>query len=232
MKSNVTQVPNDSKKLQIAPPAFRLLFSEVGIPPALIGAISRFYQPSGRGSRTLGSEDSVNLIDYWYILPVRVQVQCTDTEEGHASSTAGSNQMDPFHYLHLPDEKVDVRGSHIGIYSQHNLTLDQLTVVIISFQDGRWSRVVEEPQKRVMEVLESYDRLEADQNQFSVHLIYLTSALRLWNNVFASFNNQLIAHVCTKASFIFKNATELTIWTGKESSEPNGQPWTTGRRLQ
>ncbi|KAJ9620743.1 hypothetical protein H2204_012153 [Knufia peltigerae] len=194
MKSNVRNVPKDSKKLQIAPPAFRLLFSELGIPPAFVGAISRFYQPSGRGSRILQSDDGKDLRDFWYILPVRVQVQCTDTEKGHASSTAGSNQMDPFHYLHLPDEKVDVRGSHIGIYSQHNLTTDQLSVVAISFQDGRWSRVVEEPQRRVRKVLESHERFGAEHNHFSVHLIYLTSALRLWNNVLGSFNNQLIAH--------------------------------------
>lgn len=209
MKSNVTRIPSDSNKLQIAPAAFRLLVSELGTPPAFVGAISRFYQPSGRGSRTLRLENDTEVRDLWYILPVRVQVGCTDTKQGHTSTTAGSNQMDPFHYLHLPDEKVDIRGSHIGIYSQHNLATHQLSVVVVSFQDGRWSRVVEEPQKRVREVLENTEHLTADQTPFSVHLIYLTTALRLWNNVFASFNNQLIAHVYSSPPRIMK-ATKLT----------------------
>lgn len=165
------------------------------MPPAFVGAVSRFYQPSGRGSRTITFDNGAEVKDLWYILPVRVQVGCSDTKKNHTSTTAGSNQMNPFHYLHLPDEKVDVRGSHIGIYSQYNMTTNQLSVVVISFQDGRWSRVVEEPQKRVREALENTERLATDETPFSVHLIYLSTALRLWNNLLGSFNSQLIAHV-------------------------------------
>lgn len=129
------------------------------------------------------------------MLPVRVQVKCTDEIKKHADTTAGSNQMDPFNYLHLESEKLDIRGSQIAILFNYDIVERRATTVSISLQDGRWSRVVEEPQKRISEMLDhvGLDACEADP--FFVHVIFITSALKWWRNALDSFNNQLIAHV-------------------------------------
>jgi hypothetical protein len=168
--------------------------SQIEAPPAFVAAVSRFYQAAGRGYRSHRTPEKSKRFEFWYILPIRVQVECTDSELGHARSTAGSNQMDPFHYLHLPDEKVDIRGSQIGIYCKTDSITMKTTFLCISFQDGRWSRSVEEPQRRIKEVVQDFEKLQSAEDPFFVHVVYLTSALRWWNNAMDSFNSQLIAH--------------------------------------
>jgi hypothetical protein len=42
------------------------------------------------------------------VLPVCVEISCSDNADVHAKSTAGLNQMYPFHYIHLPDAHFDV----------------------------------------------------------------------------------------------------------------------------
>lgn len=234
MKSHVLQAPSDAKKLRIASPAFRLLLSLLSVPPAFVGAVARYYLPCGRGSRLFRSSEGSEMIDCWYILPVRVQVRCTDTQGSHALSAAGSNQMDPFHYLHLSDEGLDIRGSHIGIYVKHDLTMGRNTVLSISFQDGRWSRIVEEPPNRIKEAMEDSQGHQCSDDPLFVHLIYFTSALRWWNNVLDSFNNQLIAHVRigTLTHFGTIRDDELTPGAGEASPGPNGQFQSTKRRFQ
>jgi hypothetical protein len=224
IKSNVIQAPNDAKKLRIASPALRLLLSHLSVPPAFVGAVARYYQPCGRGFRPFRSSEGSEMIDCWYILPVRVQVDCNDTQRSHALSTAGSNQMDPFHYLHLPDERLDIRGSHIGIYVQHDLTKGRNTALSVSFQDGRWSRIVEEPHNRIKEVMEDSQGHQSSEDPLFVHLVYLTSALRWWNNVLDSFNNQLIAHVrnAKETHFGTIRDDELIPCAGKASAGPDG----------
>jgi hypothetical protein len=195
LKSNSGKIPKDAQKLRVSGSAFRLILSHLELPPAFVAAVSRFGQPAGRGYRAPQTIGNTKTIDFWYLLPVRVQVECTESAMGHARSTAGSNQMDPFHYLHLPDEKVDIRGSHIAVYCSTNLSTMKTTSLCISFQDGRWSRAVEEPQRRIKETLKHFEHLKCADDSFFIHLIYITSALRWWNNALDSFNNQLIAHV-------------------------------------
>jgi hypothetical protein len=124
-----------------------------------------------------------------------VQVECTDPEKNHATSAAGSNQMDPFNYLHLPNESLDIRGSQIGVLFQYDYSKGATTVLSVSFQDGRWSRVVEEPRRRIKETVERFGITECEKDPFFVHMVYMTSALRWWKNALDSFNNQLVAHV-------------------------------------
>jgi hypothetical protein len=131
----------------------------------------------------------------WYMLPVRVQVDCTDTIRKHQDTTAGSNQMDPFNYLHLESEGLDIRGSQIAVLFQYDSAKRATTTVSISLQDGRWSRVVEEPQKRISEQLENGGLAHCEADPFFIHVVFVTSALRWWRNALDSFNNQLIAHV-------------------------------------
>jgi hypothetical protein len=143
----------------------------------------------------MGKPDSY---EFWYILPVRVQVECTDSIHKHVNTTAGRNQMDPFHYLHLDNEKLDIRGSQIGILFQYDYLKRTATTLSVSFQDGRWSKVVEEPRRRIRETLERFGTAECEEDPFFVHVVYMTSVVRWWRNALDSFNNQLIAHVCSE----------------------------------
>lgn len=188
---NVT-IPEAPKKLRISGDALRTLLSHLNAPLAFAGSLARYYQPPERGYRKSASEGS---FDMWYMLPVRVQVECTNAIKKHDKTTAGSNQMDPFNYLHLESEHLDIRGSQIAVLFQYDGSKRAATTVSISLQDGRWSRVVEEPQKRISEMLDHVGLAECESDPFFVHVIFVTSALKYWRNALDSFNNQLIAHV-------------------------------------
>jgi hypothetical protein len=195
MNSKSTTIPPDPKRLRISRPAFRQLLSALDIPAAFVSSIARYYQPSGRGCRRFHHPEKPGGFEFWYILPVRVQVECTDSIKKHSTTAAGSNQMDPFHYLHLENEKLDIRGSQIGIMFQYDVSKRTTSLLAISLQDGRWSKTVEEPQRRIRESLEHLGVAACEEDPFFVHLVYLTSVLRWWRNALDSFNNQLIAQV-------------------------------------
>lgn len=196
INSKTAKVPSDPKRLRISGPALRDLLSNLDAPPAFVSSIARYYQPSGRGCRRSHFPNRPRFFEFWYILPVRVQVECTDSIKRHSTTPAGSNQMDPFHYLHLESEKLDIRGSQIGILFQCEASKRTTNVLAISLQDGRWSKTVEEPQRRIKETLNHLGIPACEEDPFFVHLVYLTSVLRWWRNALDSFNNQLIAHVC------------------------------------
>ena len=195
LKSRKVATPPDSKKLRISGDALRLLLSNLDAPSAFAGSLARYYLPPERGYRKSNLDKGPNSFDMWYMLPVRVQVECTDTIRKHQETTAGSNQMDPFNYLHLDNENLDIRGSQIAVLFQYDGVKRAATTVSISLQDGRWSRVVEEPQNRISELLEKVGLAECEADPFFVHVVFVTSALRWWRNALDSFNNQLIAHV-------------------------------------
>ena len=190
VRSNSTPLPPDAKRLRISPAAFSFLCQKLHVPAAFVAALSRYYQTCGTGFRELSGS-----WDYWCLLPVRVAVPCNDIAAGHTRSTAGSNQMDPFHYIHLFDVHFDIRGSHIAMFTRHDTRTKATKVVVISFLDGRWSAIAEEPVLRVREAIKSRGNAEVQVEPACVHLIYLSSILRWWNNVLSYFNNQLIAHV-------------------------------------
>ena len=196
VRSSRNPIPDDARKLRISRSAFRFLFSHFEIPAAFVAALCRHYQTCGTGYRNLsGTATSSASWDYWCLLPVRVQVPCRDDAQVHTKSTAGSNQMDPFHYIHLSDAHVDIRGSHIGLFVRQNRRVGTTTAVVVNFLDGRWSRIVDEPIVRVKEAIKSRGDGDAVADPSFVHLIYLSSVIRWWNNVLLSFNQQLIAHV-------------------------------------
>lgn len=161
------------------------------MPPSFLFSLSRFYLPQGRDFRWVEDESGKPAWHQWYFLPFRVQVPCTDQQRQHTTSTAGSNQMNPFHYLHLPDEKVDIRGSHIAVYIRHDASRNETAFVSFNFMPGRWSKVVEEPQSRVLDALE---HPETPVNPMFVHLVFLTTVIRWWNNALHSLGEQLIAY--------------------------------------
>jgi hypothetical protein len=195
INSRTTVMPEDPKKLRISGDALRTLLSHLDAPPAFASCLARYYQLPERGYRLNTTAGNSRSFDLWYMIPVRVQVECTDTIQKHANTNAGSNQMDPFNYLHLESEKLDIRGSQIAVLFHYDCTKRAGTTVSIRLQDGRWSRVVEEPQTRISEMLDQVGVTECEADPFFVHVIFITSALKWWRNALDSFNNQLIAHV-------------------------------------
>lgn len=183
--------PDDAHRLQLSPEALRLLASTYCMPPSFLLALSRYYLPHGRGFRRYEDADGILFWNQWYFLPFRVQVPCTDEEGGHEGSTIGSNQMNPFHYLHLHDEKVDIRGSHIAVCLCHNGRDNSTMVAIFNLMHGRWPKIVEEPQHRLLEALE-HPNVPFDP--MFVHLVLITTIVRWWNNALHSVNEQLIAY--------------------------------------
>ena len=103
--------------------------------------------------------------------------------------------MNPLNYLHLAQPAVDVRGSHIAVYFTFDPNTRTSSTIVLNFQDGRWSKVVEEPILRVREGLEQGNRTGCGQDPFIIQAVLLTSALRWWSNVLSSFNDQLISYV-------------------------------------
>lgn len=183
--------PEDAHKLQISGEALRELASRYFMPASFMHALSRYYFPQGRGFRRYESTRPARLWNQWYFLPFRVQVPCTDEQRSHAASSTGSNQMNPFHYLHLADEKVDIRGSQIAVYLCHDEQEDNSTVIACNFMHGRWPKVVEEPQTRILEALENPN---VPNDPMYVHLVFFTTVVRWWNNALHSVNEQLIAY--------------------------------------
>ena len=104
--------------------------------------------------------------------------------------------MNPFHFLHLEQPEVDIRGSQIAIYARFNPKRKSSCVLAIRLLDGRWKKIVEQPRTRVDESLWIADPLSRDvlENPFFVSVIYLTTALEWWINALHSFDEQLIAH--------------------------------------
>ena len=104
--------------------------------------------------------------------------------------------MNPFHYLHLEEAEVDIRGSQIALYARIDRSKKTSLVLALSLLDGRWKKIVEQPQYRIHETMtavgpQSLDLLE---NPFFVFVVYLTTALEWWLNALHSFDEQLIAH--------------------------------------
>ena len=200
VKKRTTVVPNDGAKLRISKAALEHTLSTLDIPLDFVFALSRFFLPSGRRfSSTLSGSGAIER-DCWYILPVRIQVLCTDTQDGHVTSRMGSNQMNPFHYLHLPDQKVDIRGSQIALSFRYTDTDRTTRLLAVNFIDGRWPKTVQEPEKRIKEILNDKENGHTSADPFFIHLVYLTSAMRWWMNALNSIHEQLIAYVSIEPS--------------------------------
>jgi hypothetical protein len=103
--------------------------------------------------------------------------------------------MNPFNYLHLPHAEVDIRGSSIAIYSNHDTKSRNSTFVIFNLLDGRWDKAVEEPRVRISDAIDRSSKSGQPLSPYFPHLIYLTSVSRWWTNAMSSVNNQLISYV-------------------------------------
>ncbi|KAH6703105.1 hypothetical protein BKA61DRAFT_192534 [Leptodontidium sp. MPI-SDFR-AT-0119] len=189
-------MPANSAKLRTSPSSFRILITKLQLPAPFVYALSRYHLPCGRGFNTRKApQRNATVHEMWYFLPLRVQYKCNDKAKEHEGSTAGGNQMNPFHYLlHLSDVGVDVRGSRIALFSRHDSTGKMMATLAISFMDGRWSKTALEPKIRIKESWDRCEDVDSAKDPFQVHCIYFTSALRWWTNTLDGVNEQLMAH--------------------------------------
>ena len=126
-----------------------------------------------------------------------MQVQCIDSPKCHITSSSGSNQMNPFHYLHLPHQNVDIRGSLIALSFQFGGSGRSTSMLAFNFLDGRWPKSVQDVELRIKEVLGESDQICLKSDPFFIHLVYLFSATKWWTNALNSIHDQLIAYVST-----------------------------------
>ena len=103
--------------------------------------------------------------------------------------------MNPFHCLHLPNQKVDIRGSQIALSFRYADTHRATAMLAVNFIDGRWPKVVQEPEKGIKEILSDDTQGHTGADPFSIHVVYLTSIMRWWTNALNSIHEQLIAYV-------------------------------------
>ena len=196
-----------TSKLQLSREAFRYLSERCHLDIGFLYALSRSYLPAPRSFRS-----ETDGFTSWYLVPIRIQVGCNDTRGQHATSTAGSNQMNPFHYLHLPrpgaadnghgHPPVDIRGSHLAVHfsirsSSNNENTDNsssISLFVVNFLDGRYGKLIEEPRQRIQEALKGRAGNPAALDAQDVHIIIFSSVSRWWTNALQSINDQLVEH--------------------------------------
>ncbi|KAF8246972.1 hypothetical protein K440DRAFT_661712 [Wilcoxina mikolae CBS 423.85] len=135
-------------------------------------------------------------VDFWYLLRARVSTDCSDQTSGpdaHKTSAAGQNQMNPFHLLHLSDQKTDVRGFELAVFFQHSLSTKKTTVLCVNFY-SRGGKPVEELQRRILHALEHGKSEAMERDPFWVHLVYISVVLQWWKATLAYFSLELISH--------------------------------------
>lgn len=197
MKANTESYPKDIKRLRISKISFRRLLSHFEAPPAFIRPMLSTTLASLSYHHRKLTIRKRPILDFFYILPVRVAVTCNEVERSHILSSAGSNQMDPSQYLHLTDVHRDIRPSKIAVYLQHDEACHQTSTICIDFQDGRveYSDFAEEPLLRVREVLQRASRTKSCEDPFFIHVVLLTSVAEWWRCTLVWFNTQLIVYV-------------------------------------
>jgi hypothetical protein len=182
---------NERGRLQVSKQAFRLLLSTFDVPVAFVTALARPYMVCGTGFRRISS----HTWDHWCLIPVRTVASCSAQTKDHTNSTAGSNQLDPFNYIHLSGAKADIRGSYIGLFIRRNTRAGRTTIISFNLLDHRLRGLIEEPLCRARDATGRSSGTGLAISPRFIHLIYLSSALRWWNNVLLCFNQELVMHV-------------------------------------
>lgn len=174
-----------------------MLIDHFNISPSFVWAVCQYFIPQGRHSIPDSLPNHLDEFELWFILPVRLQVQCSDKRRGHTESTAGNNQMDPFHYLHLPDAGVDVRGSPIAMFFRFSLVRGTSTILTINFMDGRWSKPATESKRRMKEILDATSA-GRESDIYAPLFVQISSVLKWWNNTLTSVHEQLVTCVSVR----------------------------------
>ena len=203
LKPERQDIPKDVKRLRIAGLEFRRLMSYLEVPPAFLTSLLSQDLPPGPCNCMEMKLSGRAFSRWWYTVPVRAAIPCTDNQKSHALSTAGSNQMNPSQYLHLSASGIDIRPSKIIVYFHHNLISHSTSIICIDFQDGRWHELAEEPMKRAKETTDAAVHLKRAEHPFFMHLIIITSAARWWRSALEAFNHQLIQYVSEHEFIIY-----------------------------
>jgi hypothetical protein len=188
--------PADANKLRLSPRAFEKLRSHFHLSSPFLNALANIHHTSPRYIPCQGNNSSNNF-DFWFFVPVRVQVPCL-TVSPHRSSSKGKSQMNPLNYLHLtlpgvPD--VDIRGFKIAVYYTYDVDTGQAFSFVFNFQDGRWKKAAEEPILRLKEMVRDCRSKPLARDPVYLHMATLNSCFRWWDNALNSVNDQLIAYV-------------------------------------
>ena len=186
-------MPPDAAKLQISKTALKHIFSILNTPSIFVYALSRYFLPSGRGFSNMHTVGDDIYASMWYILPIRMQVKCTESTRCHISTNSHANQMNPFNHLHLPNHGADIRGAVIALTFRYSET--GTSMVAVNFIDGRWPKTAQEPESRIKEVLGNKGNDDLRSDPFFLQLTYLTCVSRWWTNALNSIHDQLIAYV-------------------------------------
>lgn len=185
------QWPDDANKLRLSQVAFELLRSSCHISLSFINTLANIQHPSPASFPNRATQDN---LDFWFFVPVRVQVKCND-HKAHVSSK-GRSQMNPLNYLHLTGPEVDIRGSKVAVhYLLRHGDTDESVAVVFNFQDGRWKKVVEEPIVRLKNAYRDCNSAHLGRDPIYLQMAILNSVLRWWNNSLNSFDDQLISYV-------------------------------------
>ena len=223
-------VPKEVKRLRISGLEFRRLLSNFEVPPTFLSSLLSQNLPPGLCSQVEVKLGRRSFSNWWYTVPVRAAIPCTENERSHALSAAGSNQMNPSQYLHLHACGVDVRPSKIVILSHHSLISHSTSIICIDFQDGRWHEIAEEPTNRAREAVYAAKQMKRDEHPIFMHVIVLSSATRWWRTALESFNVQLIQYVRGHKDIPRSSAKNLfreyvndtaTYYAGKSLAAPN-----------
>jgi hypothetical protein len=194
------------------------LINKLRLPVSFVSAVCQNYQPCRTGFRHIGEQNGIPSWDFWALIPFRVRVPCkrVDSESIHISS-AGTNQMNPYNYVHLKDVGEDVRGSHVAIHVRHNGPAKSTTVLAITFLDERFQFLLDIPLKRLTASVEAKDSdFKTDDGLFTI-LTYLDVIVEWWNDVFYCFNEQLVDEVSSHNAH--RTGAMLMHYVGEKSSD-------------
>lgn len=193
VETRSSRLPDDANKLRISGDCLEALATKLSLPHAFIFALSRHYLPNGRGSRRIQINGAA-AFDFWYLLPVRVQVASGAAQGAVPDHDTGRNQMDPFNKLQLADHGIEIHRSCVGIFCRTEAVSRRTLFVTFDYMHGgKGPKVALEPKERIDEVVD-HNRDNIYGLGSSIHLVYLSSAARWWTNTLHSVNMQLITH--------------------------------------
>jgi hypothetical protein len=187
---------DDSRELAISNKALKFLINYLGLPASFVSAICQNYQPCGTGFRMLTTNEAMRSWDYWALIPFRVRDICKQVEsERIHTSSAGKNQMNPYNYIHLKDVGEDIRGSHVALHVHYDDRTKLTTAFSITFLDDRFKNLIDMPLKRLEASMQANGHEFRTDDGLLVHMTYLNVIVDWWNDVFYSFNEQLVQEV-------------------------------------
>jgi len=176
--------PRDAGELQLSGPALKHMMRALDVDPEFIGSLCR-HRNSNYSFLPLSTHggDSVHGERFWYILPVRFQTRF----HNYMQTEPCTHPFESYMFAHL---NTATRGFHIAIHVSR--LCERQSVIVLHLMDGAWRQLLDVPQSRIREKLET---TPARLWRLLVPLLYLQSIVRNWNSVLTSFNNSLLSDV-------------------------------------